>query len=328
MTFCSHKCTPQINRIYENLSETFKNPTPTTEEINRALEAMELIASLSENDIAQKSYHLFHIAMQAPVSLAYSQEQMWDASCFTMYGTYKWDKFLSWVEDPQDILAVLDHHLDLATRSGQNQDELTQNALGALAYASSPVTIEVLKNFDPTEPSFVRGIFYVFKGNRLFQLRKAALFFLHLIGDRFFGVGHNLRRPEGDSGGSLRDDQLSSLAPHIVVERWKLLEYFASVPDDSQPLRRCVANPELMDTIKNVANPAALVVWLAILWLKEVAQGRKRTDLDVSVSDGFGVEEGRGRVDSVQHMVHRPCGHRSEDEDRQPSTGESFVRCS
>ena len=73
-----------------------------------------------------------------------------------------------------------------------------------------------------------------------------------------------------------------------------------SVPDNSQPLRRCVDNPELMDAIKNVANPVAMVLWLAILWLKyelipqvqeqleavtkEVAQGRRRTDLDMYLS--------------------------------------------
>ena len=86
--------------------------------------------------------------------------------------------------------------------------------------------------------------------------------------------------------------------PHIVVEKWKLLEYFISVPEDSQPLRRRINNPELMEAIKDVTNPAAMVLWLAILWLKykvlipdvqgqletitkEVAQGRRRTGLNM-----------------------------------------------
>ena len=73
------------------------------------------------------------------------------------------------------------------------------------------------------------------------------------------------------------------------------------MPDDSQPLRRCIDNPELMDVIADVENPAAMVLWLAILWLKykemipqvqeqlgtatkEVAQGRRRTDLDMYLS--------------------------------------------
>jgi len=81
-------------RIYEKLTETFSNPTPTTEEIDRAPEAMELIAPLSENEIAQKSYQLFYVVMQAQASLAYSQEKKCDASRLTTYGAYKWDKFL------------------------------------------------------------------------------------------------------------------------------------------------------------------------------------------------------------------------------------------
>ena len=73
------------------------------------------------------------------------------------------------------------------------------------------------------------------------------------------------------------------------------------VPDDPQPLRRCIENPELMEAIKNVSNPAGMVLWLAILWLeykeliprvqeqfemvtKEVAQGRRRSDLNMYLS--------------------------------------------
>ena len=286
---------------------------------------MELIAPLSENDVAQKSYVLFHVVMQAPVSLVYSQEKKWEASRLTVHGAYKWDKFLPWVEDPHDILTFLNHHFDLATRGGQNRDEPIQNALRALAYASGPVTIEALKHFDPTEPSFVRGICYVFQDNKPFQLRKAALFFLPLIGDRWFNTPHPIMEPDQmrsfcvdwasavDGIEHTYDVQKATLAvlfgminsphwrPHIVVEKWKLLEYFTSVPDDSQPLRRCVDNPELMNAIRNVENPAAMVLWLAILWLKykelipqvqeqletitkEVARGRRRTDIDIYLS--------------------------------------------
>jgi len=290
--------------------------------MDRALEAMELIAPLSENEIAQKSYNLFRAVMQAPVSLAYSQEKKWEASRLAIHGAYKWDKFLPWVEDPEDILKFLDHHFDLATRGGQNQDGPIQNALRALAYASGPVTIEALKRFDPTEPSFVRGICYVLQNNRPFQLRKAGLFLLPLIGDRWFNTPTPIMEPDQmrslcvdwasalDGIERTNDVQKAALAvlfgminsphwrPHIVVEKWKLLEGFTSVPDDSEPLRRCIDNPELIDAIKGVANPAAIVLWLAILWLKykelipqvqeqleavtkEVAQGRRSTDLDM-----------------------------------------------
>jgi len=157
---------------------------------------MELVAPLSEKETAQKSYQLFNVVMQAQASLAYSQEKKWDASRLTMYGAYKWDRFLSWVEEPRDILGFLNHHFYLATRGGQNQDEPIQNALRALAYASSSTTIEALKLFDPTEPSFARGICYVFQDDKPFQLRKAALFFLPLIADRWFNTPHPIMEPD------------------------------------------------------------------------------------------------------------------------------------
>jgi hypothetical protein len=51
--------------------------------------------------------------------------------------------------------------------------------------------------------------------------------------------------------------------PHIVVEKCKLLVLFISVPDDSRSPRRCIDNPELMEVVKNVANPAAMYGSLA-----------------------------------------------------------------
>ena len=95
--------------------------------------------------------------------------------------------------------------------------------------------------------------------------------------------------------------------PHIVTEKWKLLEYSSSVPDDPQPpdwvpydpqpLRRCLDNPELIDVIKNVECSGAMGFWLRVLWLKymelipevreqlemvmkEFAQGSRKPNLD------------------------------------------------
>ncbi|KAF9649519.1 hypothetical protein BDM02DRAFT_3128351 [Thelephora ganbajun] len=321
----SRECNPQIGRIYEKLTETFQNPNSTPDEIDRVLEAMKLIAPLSESEIAEKSYNLFHVVMQTPVSAAYSQEKKWEASRLTMHGAYKWDKYLPWVGEPRDILTFLDRHFDLATREDQNQDEPIQNALRALAYAANSDTIEALKHFDPTEPSFVRGICYVYQDDKPFQLRKAALFFLPLIGDRWFNTPDPIMEPDQmnrlcvdwasavDGIEHTYDVQKATLAvlfgminsphwrPYIVTDKWKLLEYFTSVPDDSQPLKRCIDNPELMDAIANVPNPAAIVLWLAILWLKykelipevqeqletvtkEVAQSKRRPELDMYLS--------------------------------------------
>ena len=61
---------------------------------------------------------------------------------------------------------------------------------------------------------------------------------------------------------------ISGWRPDVVAEKWKLQEYFIAVADGSQPLRRWIDNPELMEAIKNISNPVAIVFWLTILWLK------------------------------------------------------------
>jgi len=111
----------------------------------------EVIAPLSENDIAQKSYHLFHVVMQAPVSLAYTQEK-WEGSHLAMHGAYKRDKFLPWVEDSQGILTLDHDSFDLADRCSQDQHEPIQNTFRALAYASDSVTIEALGHLTRSNP--------------------------------------------------------------------------------------------------------------------------------------------------------------------------------
>ena len=109
-TYYSHECSPQIARIYDKLTAAFGSANPTIDKIDCALEAMERIAPPYENNIAQKSYQLFHAVMQASVSVAYSPEKKWEVSRLTMHGTYKWDRFLLRVEDPQDTPMSLDHH--------------------------------------------------------------------------------------------------------------------------------------------------------------------------------------------------------------------------
>jgi hypothetical protein len=279
-----------MDRIYEKLVTTFENTKATPNEIDHALEALRLIAPLSEDYIATKSYHLFHAVMEAPLSPTYTEEKKWEASRLALHGAYKWDKALPWVDNPQHILTFLSHHFKLA---GESQDKPIENALCALAYASSPATTEALKSFDPTQLSFVRGIRHAFKKNKPLRLRKAALFFLPLIGDKWFNTYDQIMKPEqmkvlcedwafavDDAGLTSPQVQKAALTvlfaminsrhwrQHIVKCKWKLLEHHASVPDDSEHLRRCLENPELVHEISAVGNREATVLWSTILWLK------------------------------------------------------------
>ena len=316
---------PQIDRIYEKIFATFTTPTPTTIEIDRALEAMELIAPLCMVEIAAKNYRLFHVVMRTPVSASYSQEKKWQAARHAIRGAYKWKKVLPWVGDSQEIPIFLDHHFDLAIQHGENQDEPIENALRALVYAATPATIEALKQFDPTRPSFVRGVRYLFQDNQPFHRREDAFCFLPLIADSWFNTPYPIMEPDEmqsfcvdwastfdsmEHNYSVKRGALFILfsmmdsphwRPHIVSDKWKILEYFTSIPEDTKPLRRCLDNLELMDAVSEVDNPTAIVLWLRVLWLrykglipevreqlerrtKEVAQGERKADLDMYLS--------------------------------------------
>lgn len=288
---------------------------------------MELIAPLSENAIVQHSHRLFHVVIQAPISLACSQEKKWNACRLAMRGAYKCGKLLPWVEDPHNILTFLDYHFYLATKYNENQDEPIQNALCVLGYMSKPFVIQALERFTLANPSFVQGICYAFQDVRPFQLRVAALKFLALVSDGWFNAPRPIMGP-----GRMRNlcvdwaSLVDNMKPtdvdevrkatltvffgiigsphwciHMDLEKWKLLEDFTSVPDDSRPFRRCIDNPELMRGIKDTEDPALMTLWLKILWLKytelipqvreqlettsrEVAHDKRKADLDVCLS--------------------------------------------
>lgn len=89
--------------------------------------------------------------------------------------------------------------------------------------------------------------------------------------------------------------------PHIIPEKWTLLKHFTSVPDNLQHLHGHINNLGLMDEVRNVDNPMAVVLLVEILWLKyaelipgvkeklemvtrEIAQNEGGVDLDTSQS--------------------------------------------
>ncbi|KAF9785314.1 hypothetical protein BJ322DRAFT_824007 [Thelephora terrestris] len=289
---------PQIVRIYQNLLGTFQKNNPTPTEIDRALEAMSLISPLSNQEVAAKSFELFYVIMRAPVPSAYSgnawEVKKWEASRLALHGAYKWDGALPEVEDPQAILNFLCHHFELAlVKNGKPQDEPIQDALHALAYASTSKAIETIEEFDPTRPSFVHGICFAFQDKRSSKLHRAALFFLRLIAKNWFSAPGAIMTPEitkslcVDWASAVdefhSDSHVQNVAlevlldmmnsshwcPHIVPKKWRLLERFIpAVPSGVEPLERCLGNVGLIGEISKMKNTEAMTLWSTILWLK------------------------------------------------------------
>jgi len=97
------------------------NPTPTTQGIDRVLEAMQLIAFLSENEIAQGSYQLFHVVMRGSglPHLLSGEEVRCVLSCT---GPTSGKSTCRGSEVPQDIPfpSIITPDSELTTRGGQN----------------------------------------------------------------------------------------------------------------------------------------------------------------------------------------------------------------
>jgi hypothetical protein len=331
-SYCRNNLDYQINRIYEKLVETLGNPgTSSAGEIDCALKAMRLIAPLSNSNIASKFYHLFRIVIRAPISTTYSPEKKWQAARLTIYGAYKWDQYLPPVGDPQDVLTFLNHHFELATGRGENQDEPIQYALRALAYDSDLESIEAP---DTTDPSFVRGICYAFQDARPFQLRKAAVCFLARIGDKWFNVPdqimdrdqmRNLCKAWASAAADINNEgswkvktailkvllgmiNSQHWRPFIVPETWNYLgQWLTSVPD-CQPLERCLANPNLIDAISEADNSNARYIWLGLLWMKyeeltpEIREQLKEATKEADRSGRSGLD---GYLEAVESQLER-----------------------
>ena len=320
-----------LGKIYSRLESTFKNHV--TQEFDRACDAMKLIAPVEDNTVCQSSYGLFHVILTSP----FDKEDIWKACRFAVHGAYKWDRFLPWVQDPDDLIKFLTHHFDLQAKGDdETTAEPIQDTLRAVAYASGEVTIEALKKFDPTEKWFVEGIRKTFENDRPFQTRKAALFFMPIIQEKWFddslgedvmtddqraefcknwasavdGIEHTFDVKKAACSTLFSMLNSSKWRSHITEDKWKLMEWFPVLPDENKPFNACKKNPEILPWLKSKAenptegegknsakaNQGLMKLWLAILWSDYV-------DLPEAVRDQV-LEMTKFVISKVRHDVN------------------------
>ena len=282
------------------LVEMFGNLISPDANIVRAFEAMEFIAPLSKIGTAAKNYDLFRVIVRAIPDSSPVCPEMWKASRLALHLAYKWDEGLPCVEDPGDILAFLNHHFNLAKKDGDHDGPI-QDALSALAYASTPETIEAFKGFNPTQTSFMHRVCHLaFQGTPSLELRKAALLSLPLFADKLSNHSEPIMKHE---------EMCRCWAP-AVCEVWD--------PDDTRKPAPAVldivipphwslyivpGDKESVGMIPNTGNSEGETFRSAILrskrnGLEPGVQGRsyitkgKEVHRRLSVNDRVGVEEG------------------------------------
>ena len=249
-----------------------------------------------------------------------------------MHAAYKWDGELPRVEEPKPILPFLSINLESLVLGGDRRnEESVQDAFRALTSASSPKTSKALEDFKWGKPAYALAICALFQESKPLQLRKATLFFLPLIADKLFNASYTLVEPdemkrtcvgwastvnevlgsEATRGVAWRatwDAALTVLLNminsfdwryYVPQDQWKLLGDLDLSPNYSPPLRRCLENKELVDSLSRMENPEPITLWSNILLLNYNQLNRGvRDQLAASMRD---VQ--RERIDDYLSMV-------------------------
>ena len=282
-------------RIFRKLESTFNNHV--VQEYARSLYAIRLIAPLENETVAKGSYSLFRVVL----SSSFEKEEIWAAARFAIHGAYKWDPFLPWVEDPDDVIKFLAHHFAIQAKG---EDDVArqpiEDVLRAVAYASNETTLEGLKKFDHTDKLFVGGVRKAFGGDRPFQTRKAALFLMQIIQDKWFddslegvvldeeedefckdwgtavdGIEHSTDVKKASCATFFAMLNSERWRSHIAKDKLKLVEYFTDLPDDFKYFTACKKNASILPWLRSIADKAGeerteesklWKLWLAILW--------------------------------------------------------------
>jgi len=100
------------------------------------------------------------------------------------------------------------------------------------------------------------------------------------------------------------------LRPYIVASKWGLFEYFIVDPDNSEPFKRCLRNPEVVDGIPSGGNDYATGLWPKILllrygWLSDKVRNRFEEKMkDVLREDPEGFRSTSTTLDTFKTVTH------------------------
>ena len=317
-------------RIFSKLESTFTNHA--VQEYARSLDTMKLIAPLEADAVAQHSYGLFRIIL----SSSFEEEEIWTAARLAMHGAYKWDKFLPWVEDPGDVIKFLAHHFAIQAKGEDDvAKQPIEDALRAIAYASNETTSEGLKKLNRTDKIFLNGIRRAFKDDRSFQTRKAGIFAMPIIQDKWFddsledamsdeekdefcknwgsavdGIEHTTDVKKASCSTLFAMLNSERWRSHIMKDKLKLVEYFADLPDNSKYFNACKRNASILPWLRSRAEDAGQEgtektklwkLWLAILWSDYVSLPQEVKDQVLEVTKA--TSKARGDVNYISRIM-------------------------
>ena len=316
ITFDSSENEALYARIFSKLESTFNDHV--VREYARSIDAMRLIAPLGNEPIAEGCYSLFRVIL----SSSFEKERIWEAARFAFHGAYSWDRYLPWVEDPNDVIEFLAHHFAIQAKGEDGvAAQPIEDVLRAVAYASNETTLKGLRKFDYAHELFVGGIQKALEEDRSFQTRKAALFLMPIIQDKWFddtleevmsdeekgefcknwgsavdGIEHTVDVKKATCETFFAMLNSEKWRSHIVKDKLELMEYFGDLPDDSKSFTACKKNTSVLPWLRSAGVEEAgeegiektklWKLWVAILWsdYTNLSKGVRDQVLDVTKS--------------------------------------------
>ncbi|KAF9785097.1 hypothetical protein BJ322DRAFT_807317 [Thelephora terrestris] len=281
-------------RIFSKLESTFKGHV--VQEYARTLDGIRLVAPLQNAIVASSCYDLFRVIL----SSSFEEEEIWAAARPAVHGAFKWDPFLPWIGDPDDIIKFLAHHFAIqATGEDDVATQPIEDALRGLAYAISDETLEALKKLDWADRLFVDGIRKAYEEGRPFQTLKAGLYFMKIVQDRWFDDSLEDVMSEEEKGEFCQSwssavNEMEATVPvmeaacttflvvlkskkwrsHMPEEMLRRMYWITSLPLDCMPLTACKEDVSILPWLRSrvdeagedTEKPKMWKLWLAILW--------------------------------------------------------------
>lgn len=289
--FDSSQVEAYYEHIFSKLESTFKGHV--VQEYARTLDGIRLVAPLQTEPIASSCYNLFRTIL----SSSFEEGEIWVAARLAVHGAFKWDSFLPWIEDPDDVIKFLAHHFAIQAKGDDDAAmQPLEDALRSLAYASSEETLEALKELDWTDRLFVDGIRKAFEEDRPFQTRKAALYFMKIVQDQWFDDSLEDVMSDEEKDGFCKNwlstldgmeitDQVKEAActtflavlnsrrwrSHMPEETLKTISWITDLPLECKYLTACKENTSILPWLRSrvgedTEKTKVWKLWLAILW--------------------------------------------------------------
>ena len=179
-----------IQKVFHAFTAIFSSEST---QMSSASHALLLATRLSNWNNCAVSYELFK-AIMAPDHLS---DEQWEAARLAIHGAF--NNWLGEVGEPKEVLKFLDYHVALQGAGGDYEQAIKDAVQGVFLpnrERIDPMTLECVRDFNWTSPSFVKGIRSMMQPHNCPYLREHIHGLVALVSDRWFNCSVHVMEPE------------------------------------------------------------------------------------------------------------------------------------